>query len=210
MTMAFARDHPLVTQAPEHSAVRDTIAAVFRQHAYDRTVLQSLWERLWRVVFDWLGRFFHAVNSSPIGRPLVITMLVIVVTLVLARAAVALVTGDLVIGRATPRFALGGWRTDPWVDAQRFAAQGRYTDAAHALYAALLEGVAQREQLRLHPSKTVGDYVRELRRRSSALVPKFRDFARLYEVVVYGFGFCDRDRYERLYALASSMLAPRP
>jgi hypothetical protein len=90
------------------------------------------------------------------------------------------------------------------------AAAGQYTDAAHALYAALLEGVARREQLRLHPSKTAGDYLRELRRRSSQLVPTFRDFARLYEVVVYGLGSCDRDRYERLYVLATGMLTPRP
>jgi hypothetical protein len=195
-------------QGPSTHATRDTIAAVFRQHAYDRTAMQSLWDRLWQVVFDWLGRLFRTVNTSSVSRPIVITLLVIVATLILARVAAALVTRDFAFGHGAARFALFGRRTDPWMDAQQMAAAGRYTDAAHALYAALLEGVALREELRLHPSKTVGDYARELRRRSSALVPRFRDFARLYEVVVYGLGVCDRDRYERLYALASGMLIP--
>jgi hypothetical protein len=189
-------------------ATRDTIAAVFREHAYDRTAMQSLWDRLWQVAFDWLGRLFRAVDTSPVSRPIVVTLLVIVATLILARVTVALVTRDFDFGRSAAGFAPFGRRADPWMEAQRLAAAGRYTDAAHALYAALLEGVALREQLRLHPSKTVGDYRRELRRRSSALVPRFRDFARLYEVVVYGLGVCDRDRYERLYALASGMLTP--
>lgn len=102
-----------------------------------------------------------------------------------------------------------GGVADRWGEAQRLAAAGRYTEAAHALYAALLDSIARGEELRLHPSKTVGDYARDLRRRSSVLLPRFRDFARSYEVVVYGIGSCDQDRYERLYALATGMVQPR-
>lgn len=102
----------------------------------------------------------------------------------------------------------GGAARDPWTLAQELAARGDYTDAAHALYRALLEAIAQRERVRLHPSKTVGDYVRDLRARSSSLFVRFRDFARSYETVVYGLGSCDRERYERLRALAAPIVQP--
>jgi hypothetical protein len=54
----------------------------------------------------------------------------------------------------------------------------------------------------------VGDYVRELRGRSSTLLDRFRAFARSYEVVVYGVGTCDQERYEQLRLLATDILQP--
>ena len=97
---------------------------------------------------------------------------------------------------------------DPWAAAPEDAARGDYTAAAHALYQALLESAARRGELRLHHSKTLGDYVRELRARSSALFGRFRDFARAYETVIYGIGVCDRERFERLRALALPVIRP--
>lgn len=102
----------------------------------------------------------------------------------------------------------GGRTREPWALAQSLAAAGDYTAAAHALYLALLEGLARREQLRLHPSKTAGDYIRELRARSSALLPTVRDFTRGYELVAYGFRECDAERYARLHSLASAVIRP--
>jgi Domain of unknown function (DUF4129) len=195
------------TQVP--SAVRDTIAAVFGQRAYDRSIRQSLFDRLLNAFFDLLGRLFQVVGHSSATRPIAIAALVLLAALAVARIAIILRSAHLGgLGDGPRRFL--GRKIDPWTDAQRLAAAGRYTDAAHALYAALLQAVAQREHIGLHPSKTVGDYLRELRRRSSTLVPSFRDFARLYEVVVYGWGVCDRERYDRLHALASGMLTPPP
>jgi Domain of unknown function (DUF4129) len=192
-------------QSPLTVAVRDTIASVFSQRAYDRTVGESLWDRFVNYVLDLLTRIFQVVGTSKLTRPIVIAILAILVLLVVSRIAIAVRTAALTDG---PRRVRGhfGRRMDPWAEAQRLAAAHQYTDAAHALYAALLDGVARREDLRVHPSKTVGDYLRELRRRSSTLIPSFRDFARLYEVVVYGLGVCDRERYERLHALAVRMM----
>jgi hypothetical protein len=136
-------------------------------------------------------------------------ILALVAAFILTRIGIGVASGVSFARRHDTKGAFS-WGRDPWTEAQRLATDGRYTDAAHALYAALLEGLARREDLRLDPSKTVGDYRRELRHRSSPFMPTFRDFARLYEVVVYGLGFCDRERYERLYVLASGMLAPRP
>jgi hypothetical protein len=95
---------------------------------------------------------------------------------------------------------------DPWQEAQRLAASGDYTQAAHALYAAILQAAAGRGIVRLHHAKTIGDYLRELRARASgAIVSGFRDFTRVYEVVVYGTGECDRQRFERLAQLAAAV-----
>ena len=101
-----------------------------------------------------------------------------------------------------------GTARDPWATAQALAARGEFTAAAHSLYVALLESLAAREQVRLHPSKTIGDYLRELRARSSTVLPPVRDFARSYEMVAYGFRECDATRYERLHALAASVIRP--
>jgi len=97
---------------------------------------------------------------------------------------------------------------DAWTTAQELAAQGDFTGAAHALYVALLGNLARRELLRLHPSKTIGDYLRELRRRPAAPVQTVREFARAYEVVAYGLRACDADRYARLHALAVQVIEP--
>jgi hypothetical protein len=195
----------ILPQGQSAPVVRKTITAVFKQHMYDRSFRQSLWDRFLYNLMDVLSRLFGAVGKSAATRPIVIGILLILALLAVARIILIFTAGDVFARRSG---ALGGFRrrVDQWTEAQRLAADARYTDAAHALYAALLEGVAQREDLRIHPSKTVGDYTRELRRRSSSLMPTFRDFARLYEVVVYGLGFCDRDRYERLHALATGML----
>jgi hypothetical protein len=100
--------------------------------------------------------------------------------------------------RGAPAISQG----DPWLAAQQQAASGDFTSAAHSLYLALLTAIARRGLVRIHPSKTVGDYVRELRARSASVFTRFRDFARAYETVVYGTGVCDRERYETLQRLA--------
>jgi hypothetical protein len=100
----------------------------------------------------------------------------------------------------------GGPEVDAWLASQELAARGDYTEAAHAIYRALLEALAARERLRLHPSKTVGDYARELRARSSSALGRFRDFGRSYESVVYGGLPCDRPRFETLRALAAPVV----
>jgi hypothetical protein len=52
----------------------------------------------------------------------------------------------------------------------------------------------------------VGDYARELRRVQSPLAARYREFARLYEVVIYGVGTCDADRWARLQSLAADLV----
>ena len=192
----------------DETAIRDTMRAVFEQAAYTRRQPGWLARKL-AEVWEWIAAHWPLKESTRQSDPVlfwtVIAVLTLILVAIIARAwYLGYVRRDQGVGArplptAPSRSALGG---DPWVMAQRFAAQGDFTTAAHALYAALLEAVARRGQVKLHPSKTIGDYVRELRQRSSALFQRFRDFARAYEVVIYGSGHCDRERYQRLHELA--------
>jgi len=190
------------------AVVRDTISAVLEQGDYAALsrlarLLNWIGDRLLELL-QWLFRAGRA--SGQFSWPLTITILVLVVALAARlllgwrwrRADAAAVEVDEL------RSSLRG--QDPWQAAEAFAARGDFTAAAHALYLALLEAGARRGELRIHPSKTVGDYVRELRARSSAMLTRFRDFGRSYERVVYGHGQCDRQRYEGLLALATPVV----
>jgi hypothetical protein len=193
------------------AAVRDTLAAVFRQPAFERSLRETLWRRL----RDWFGALFDRINAAMAESPVAFwtarVLLALAVALVVGRAAYLAWTwwrereGHTTLGTNGRR----GTARDPWLRAQEEAAAGRYTEAAHLLYQALLQLLAGRERLRLHPSKTVGDYARELRARSSTAFPAFRDFARDYEIVVYDLQTCDRQRYERLRDLAHPLAGPR-
>lgn len=198
------------------TAIRDTMAAVFRQAAFVRerpswiaTQMNRFWEWLYDVLRSIFGPFFRSRESNPLLFWIVVGLIAAIALGIIARLAwVSYLRrqrgiGARAFGTAGPPGTRGG---DPWQLAQRLAAEGNFTDAAHALYLALLESVSRRGLVKLHPSKTVGDYVRELRARSSAIFARFREFARAYEVVVYGTGFCDRERYERLQALARPIL----
>jgi hypothetical protein len=196
----------LFDRIPEET-IRRTVDAVFRAPAYNGT---SLWTRFW----DWVGRMFSrffawflthflALRRSP---PLFWAVLI---GITLLTAAVIARWIYLWRTRTAVNMSGAGWdlqhgrvRGDAWMAAQQLAARGDYTAAAHALYAALLDAGARQDQLQLHPSKTAGDYVREVKRRASPIFPSLRDFARAYEIVIYGLGECDRDRYERLLSIA--------
>jgi hypothetical protein len=193
---------------PDPTTVTDALTAVFRQRAYDRSAPQTIMGRIWQWIFDHFIHGLRAVAHTP-GAPWVFL------------GVLALLGTGLVIHLLTSRVgdAPGAeWRAsrrrgestgDPWATAQRLAAAGNYTDAAHALYQGLLRALARRDNLRLHEAKTVGDYARELRARSSQRFTPFREFARTYEVVVYGLGTCDQDRYDRLHRLAEAIVAPQ-
>ena len=168
--------------------------------------MQTLWDRFWTWLAERLGHITLSLRHIPGLRSAVIVILSILAVVLVARWAYIALSGDQAIARR--RRGRGGPATlaDPWEEAQRLAALGDYTGAAHALYAALLGAIARREPVRLHDSKTVGDYARELRRLASPRFTAFREFARAYETVVYGLGSCDRPRYDRLLALAAPLV----
>jgi hypothetical protein len=191
--------------------IRRAVEEVFRSSALRKSTFWSrlkewlllMWHRFWDAVFS-------ALHSTGAARPVSI----LIITLG-AIAILAILMRMIWLWRERGRDGARGIRwmptslfggEDPWAQAQSLAAGGDYTAAAHALYGALLEAAARGQQVRLHPSKTAGDYARELRGRRSQLFSRFRDFARHYEVVIYGDQMCDRERYDRLFALAVPML----
>jgi hypothetical protein len=70
----------------------------------------------------------------------------------------------------------------------------------------VLLSLARNERLRLDPSKTSGDYARDLRARASSSYQPFRSFARRFDVAVYGHGGCDAALITDLRALAAPFL----
>jgi hypothetical protein len=203
----------LLDQIPERT-IRQVVESVFGADDYGKTTwLMHLGDWLGRMFarfFSWIAPAFGVLRRSP---PLFWAVLI-----ALALLTAAAVARWLYLWRARNalRASGAGWdhlsgasRADAWGAAQMLAARGDYTAAAHALYAALLDAGARQEQIKIHPSKTTGDYVREVRRTSSPIFPRLRDFARAYEIVIYGLGVCDRERYERLVSIALPIVAPR-
>jgi hypothetical protein len=190
-------------QIPEQ-VIRDTVTAVFSNRAYGQP---SLLRRLGRWLLDWLVYFLERLPTGSMP-PQVFWTLTIVVAVLLVTLLIryALPYAPLRIGRGRGAGSSGVSATDYWEVARQCAARGDYTAAAHALYASLLHTIAGGGEIQLDEAKTIGDYSRELAARSSARLPRFREFARGYETVIYGIGFCDRERYERLQQLAQPIV----
>jgi len=192
--------------APSDAEVRRAAASVFADRAYDRSLRQTLWDRFLAWLADIFRSLRDAAGNGPGWRWAAIAALVVLAVAIAARVIVLARAPDAATARGGGASRRGRGRGDAWAEAERLSSAGDYTGAAHALYQALLGALARRERLRLHESKTVGDYGRELRARSSPLAGRYREFARTYEVVVYGEGHCDRERWERLRALAAPMV----
>lgn len=197
-------------QQVSDAAVRDTLTAVFTSPEFTGIARETVLSR----ILYWIGNFFRELARLTGGSRL----LYYAVLIATAGLIIAIIARAIYVAKARGAFArgrggrLGGTSArdadDPWSMAQRLAAEGDYTGAAHALYGAILLSASQSGLVRLHQAKTIGDYVREMRSRASAtLLQPFREFARAYEYIVYGVGECDRTRYERLHGLATRILS---
>jgi len=187
------------------TAVRAALEATFRQRAYDRTVRETLWSK----ILAWLARLVELIRGEAQRSPLLTWALVAIVG---AFAVLGVARWWWVARRRSEAAggaidgARGAAASDPWRVAATLAAAGAFTDAAHALYAALLARLARHERLSLHPSKTAGDYARDLRGLGSRAFAPFREFARDYDRVVYGLGTCDGAQFARLLDAANRTL----
>jgi uncharacterized protein DUF4129 len=189
------------------TAIHDTVAAIVRHEGYRRSLRESLLERF----FGWLGQMFEWLNQSlkgtRYGKGIAIGMAVVLALLIIGRLAYAArLRSESERYRRSERGGAAS-TSDAWSEAEQLAAEGRFTEAAHALYRATLALLARRAHLRLHPSKTTGDYVRELRARSSPAYSGFRQFGRRYDSVIYGHGSCDAESYASLLADATGLLS---
>ena len=176
------------------AAVRDTIARIVMERGYHRSVTSTLLSRFWDWVSELLYRLFVQAAGS---RGTYILSLALIAILVITSVA-----RTIIVARAR-RMAASRRDADATADellaqARAMAAQGAFTDAAHLLYAAVVTRLVERRLVRKHPSKTVGDFWRELRAAADPLATPYREFANSYDIVVYGDAPCDAARYGRL------------
>jgi hypothetical protein len=186
-------------------AIQDSVAAIVRQRAYQRSVRATLLDR----ILDWLAalirRFFSGLSEIPNIKWIILGLAIVVVLAIAARLWLGSEAEER-RRRARPGSVQGGG--DPWVEADRVAATGDYTAAAHLLYRGVTERLAADDQIRLHPSKTSGDYARELRMRGSSAQAEFRQFGRRYDHVLFGTGTCDAETYAALREHARGVIRP--
>jgi hypothetical protein len=185
--------------------VQDTVAAIARGAAYRRAYTSS---PFWRLL-EWLGQWWSRI-VSPLGRvphlsEILLWAAILFAALLAARLAIN--ARREAIARERLAGAPGaGQSSDPWREAQALAAAGDFTAAAHALYGAVLARLSARGVVRLHPSKTAGDYARELRRRNLPDQGPFQAFRLRYDWVIYGTGTCGADDYAALLGEARPLM----
>jgi hypothetical protein len=186
------------------AAIHDTVAAIARQPQYATPLRRSLFGRALAFVIDWFSDVIRLFHGSREFRLVVIAATALVVLAVVGRIVISRqldVLGRRGDGRGG---TVRGAPRDFWAISREFAAGADYAAACHALYAAVIDGLARNGSVKFHSSKTSGDYVLELRRNGSPAVQNFRTFARLFDRSVYGTTTADRDDYERLMRAAES------
>jgi len=190
------------------SQIHETVATIARQPEFAGSARQSLIGRFWRFVMARLRELLERYHGSTSARYVVIASLVIIVLVIVARliSTRELDARGRRLGRPHGRVSS---HEDLWMAAQRAAAAGDRVEACHLLYAAVLQRMANLDGLRLHPSKTSGDYWRELRRRGSAAGDDFRAFTRRLDRAMYGSTTPDAGDVTELLALAERVLNAR-
>jgi hypothetical protein len=185
------------------AAVHDTVRAVLRDPSFRRSLRRSLADRILLWLFDWWERLMRSVKHLPSGRSIGLAFVALIVLFVLARLVIAARTPDARSERSAHRRRGAVTSDDPWHAAEALVAQGRFEEAAHALYRGVVFSLGREERLRLDPSKTSGDYARELRRRGSASLAPFRAFTRRFDVAVYGHRGADAAALQDLRELSA-------
>ncbi len=182
-------------------AVHDSVRAVLRDPAFNRSLRTSLFDRLLLQILHWLESLRLLLRGLPSTRSLALGIVALLVLFVALRVVLSARARDS--QREVGRHRRAASSTDdPWLDADRCIEAGRYEDAAHALYRGVVLTLSRQERLRLDPARTSGDYARELRRRGAASLAPFRAFTRRFDMVVYGHGRAEAQSLAELRALA--------
>lgn len=176
------------------AAVHDTVGVLLQDAAYRRSFWSSVAGRMLLEVGRFINWVLESVRAIPGGKATVLTILAVLIVLILGRLFLAAQWSEDVVFRRKGS-SLRAIRTDPWAESERLAAQGDYMGAAHALYQAIIRRLATTERIRVHASKTSGDYTRELRRRGSPVASHFQAFGRRFDRIVFGAGVCTAEDF---------------
>ena len=182
--------------------IHDTVAAIVRQRVYAVPIRQTLLGRVLKFIGDEFRDLIRLLGGSQNARLIVI---VAVALLILAIAGRIVVGQRLELRRRTAGSLqfVGSARRDYWVLAGELEQRGDFVAASHALYLAVLETLARSGAVTFHASKTVGDYVRDLKQRRSDSLEAFRDFGNRFERDVFGAQRPNAATYRRLTELAA-------
>ena len=188
------------------AAVHDTVSAIVRQAVFQQRLGRSLAERFWAWVWEQITALFSTVAGTPTARTITLFVAALLVAALIVRFAYSTrferrLPRDIQRGRDLSAASL------PTLDeARRLAREARYAEAMHVLYAALLDALAHRRLIRLHSSKTSGDFARELSTRGHPAQDPFLAFARRFDRLFYGYDTCDATAFDALWRDAESVL----
>lgn len=188
--------------------IHDTVAAIARQPVYGGASKRSLLGRALRFVFDRIADLFRGVEGSINARIVIFLALGLIAFIVIGRIVMDRRLAEVRAARSGAR-ARGGARVDFRAAAVDAAERGRYDEAAHLLHAAVIDALTRGGAVKWHPSRTNGDYARDLRRRGSPLAAAFRAFVSDFERVVFGMRGVTREDYLRLRRAAEQIAEPR-
>src|SRR4051812_45843777 len=122
------------------AAVHDTVEAVIRGAAFRRSLQASVAERLLQWLSEWMSRLSDLLRGAPSARTIALGVAAVLVLVVVVRLIVAAGARDA-DALATSAGRRGATAEDPWSEADRMVAEGRYEEAAHALYRGVLSGL---------------------------------------------------------------------
>lgn len=187
------------------TAIHDTVAAIVQQDAYQQRLTRSLANRFLAWLADRLSALFELITGTQNARTITLIATALLVTALVLRVILA-----ARYERSAPRSVRRGQHVAhslPTLDeARRLAGEGRYADAMHVLYAAILEALSQQRVIRLHSSKTGGDFTRELRGRGHPAHEAFRMFVRRLDRLFYGYDVVDAAAFDALWGDAERVL----
>jgi hypothetical protein len=177
------------------------VKAVLRDPAFRRSLRRTLLDRILSWLSQWWDRFAKALRHMPSTRSIGLTLVALLVLFVIVRIIVSARARTDDVARQGRRRSTTT-QGDPWQLAEVLEQDGRFEEAAHALYRGVLVSLARTERIRLDASRTSGDYARDLRRRGSPSAVHFRTFTRRFDVAVYGHERCTPDVLAELRALS--------
>jgi hypothetical protein len=190
------------------SEIHDTVSAIARQPMYATSIRESVLGRFFRFVIGRIARFLAIFDGAGDPSLLIIVTLSVVVLVIASRIIVTRRAADIQ-RRLGGRVQFGRIAArDHWGDARAAALAGDYLAATHALYAAVIDSLARAGVVAFHPSKTSGDYAREMIRRGDAPRQEFRTFARDADRVIFGTRQPTAADYDRLLAAAERAVRP--
>ncbi len=151
-------------QSPD--SLRRVLDSVFTAPRYHWVARRDPWTYLRNGLERILDWFAALARAHPVDYRVLMIALSVVLAAILLHIGWLLVRTVRAPARTVPAPATPVTPRDrEWFrrEAERLAARGRYDEAAQAEFVALVMALDARELVTFHPSKTPGDYLREIR-----------------------------------------------